>query len=791
MTSPPAWMTPSAPPTPTANRVRQLALTGAPGPAAPSGRLRVKAAAPPRSGSAWNGARARRLHHPGRERRWLGPGPTPRPSVGGPTWTRIASIPWPPPSRRTAARSSAASSPRPPSPCSGASIPRPRSTSPADRPGAPCKKACDCCDTGCKKRQGQKKGRCAPCPNGRLFCGDTCCLRYEFVQNCVDGRLVCAGCQPGHQGCGYTGCPPDLCVGGACICADGGKPCGGFASGVQCSAVPPQAVIGAGAPPHCELSARHISAWQPRVRPQASPAAQHWTPLAKPPHGFPPSAQMHAPPTHRSGGQQVSPHPWWPGWQPAQTPRPSTQFWTNSYRRQQVSPQNNRPSGQGAHRPFFCPCLFLQPVSQQSLAFLHGAPGGPQVTSIAAAGWMRPSRATVAAATRPRTSARRSAATAAARESKRSASTSVLPRLVVGSALGPASAVPGRGGVVASSGTGPRRPRTGRGRSLHRSRRRCRGLAPRSAQTSPGSQSASEAHSGSSGQGVRSSNGMQAKPPGSASTQKQGIVGVPPQTVSGVPGGPHGVISNRHVSAWQPRVRPQVSPARQHWMPVAAPAHNSLPSGQTHAPSSHSSGGRQDSPHGRAPTGQPRQTPRPSAHRSPTRSAGSRYRHRTCGRWSRARTGPSSALASLAAGGAAVARLRHGAPGAPQVTSAAATRARPSRAATAAVPRLRTSTRRFARRRRSGHRSGPRPRRSSVVDSRPARRRSIRPARRAPGRSVRSTRSDVSIAPIIAHGGLHGGAPAGCLGKTRFVAMQFTDRAPAGRARRADRRRGG
>ena len=103
-------------------------------------------------------------------------------------------------------------------------------------PGAPCKKASDCCDTGCKKKQGQKKGRCAPCSNGRLFCGDTCCLRYEFVHNCVDGRGVCTGCQPGHQRCGDTCCPPDLCVGGACACPGGGEPCGGFVSGVQCCA---------------------------------------------------------------------------------------------------------------------------------------------------------------------------------------------------------------------------------------------------------------------------------------------------------------------------------------------------------------------------------------------------------------------------------------------------------------------------------------------------------------------------------------------------------------------------
>ena len=101
-------------------------------------------------------------------------------------------------------------------------------------PGAPCRKASDCCATGCKKKQGQKKGRCAPCSNDRMFCGDTCCPRFGLGFDCADGRGVCLGCPVGSLPCGDTCCPPELCVAGACVCPDGRELCAGAVTGVQC-----------------------------------------------------------------------------------------------------------------------------------------------------------------------------------------------------------------------------------------------------------------------------------------------------------------------------------------------------------------------------------------------------------------------------------------------------------------------------------------------------------------------------------------------------------------------------
>jgi hypothetical protein len=100
-------------------------------------------------------------------------------------------------------------------------------------PGNSCAKRADCCATKCRKRKGKRRGRCAGCPGGGLYCGGGGCLPGEHR---VDGSCACSGasspngcrdgrdCLPGtsDQARGANGavchaCAADrICRGGVC-----------------------------------------------------------------------------------------------------------------------------------------------------------------------------------------------------------------------------------------------------------------------------------------------------------------------------------------------------------------------------------------------------------------------------------------------------------------------------------------------------------------------------------------------------------------------------------------------
>jgi hypothetical protein len=123
-----------------------------------------------------------------------------------------------------------------------------------------CGKGRQCCSRTCRK------GRCAPCGNGRTFCGDACAdlatsnahcgacgIACAAGQRCVGGGCVCDGascdgccdgaicriddpiaCGNGGGTCVACGLGQD-CLGGACVCTPASCP-NGCCAGTTCEA---------------------------------------------------------------------------------------------------------------------------------------------------------------------------------------------------------------------------------------------------------------------------------------------------------------------------------------------------------------------------------------------------------------------------------------------------------------------------------------------------------------------------------------------------------------------------
>lgn len=97
--------------------------------------------------------------------------------------------------------------------------------------GAKCKKGADCCATRCKKKRGQKVGKCLPCtaetcPNG--CCDGATCRTGDSDAACGIGGESCVACPSGEL-CrnGVCGPDPDYC--------DAAADCDRFPYGLSCN----------------------------------------------------------------------------------------------------------------------------------------------------------------------------------------------------------------------------------------------------------------------------------------------------------------------------------------------------------------------------------------------------------------------------------------------------------------------------------------------------------------------------------------------------------------------------